>query len=338
MRALVIDGSFGLDHLRLEDRPIPKPQRGQVVLRMLAASLNYRDLLMVRGHYNPKQALPLIPGSDGVGEVVEIGPDVERVGIGDRVCPIFVQAWIAGEPTRERLRTTLGGPRDGTLTEYMLLDAEAVVRVPEYLTHEEAASLPCAAVTAWSALATYGNTAAGDSVLTQGTGGVSIFAVQLAKTLGLRVIATSSSEGKLQRLRALGADELINYADDTEWGKTARARTGGVGLDQVIDVGGGKTLAESIRATRPGGQISIIGNLSGSATELNLIPILMQNIRLQGVLVGHRDGFEALNRALAQHRLRPVVDRVFELSEARSAFERLASSDHFGKICLRIGS
>lgn len=336
MRALTIEGSFGLDHLRVCERPTPRPERGQVLLRMLSASLNYRDLLMARGQYNPKQRLPLVLASDGVGEVVELGASVDRVRVGDRVCPIFAQAWLGGEPTRERLRSTLGGPHDGTLSEFMVVNAESVVRVPEYLTDDEASTLPCAALTAWSALVTYGSVSAGGTLLTQGTGGVSIFAVQLAKALGLHVIATSSAADKLERLRELGASDLINYATDPAWGATARQLTGGVGVDQVIEVAGGKSLAESVKATRPGGQVSVIGILGGSTSDLNLTPLFMQNIRLQGVFVGHRDGFEAMNRAFAEHRLRPIVDRVYPLADTRAALEHLASGAHFGKICIRI--
>jgi NADPH:quinone reductase-like Zn-dependent oxidoreductase len=292
----------------------------------------------VRGSYNPRQALPLVPASDGVGEVVSLGAGVTRIAVGDRVCPIFAQSWLSGEPTIAKLRSTLGGPLDGTLAEYMLIDAEGVVCAPEHLTDEEAATLPCAGLTAWNALVTLAKLKPGQSVLTQGTGGVSIFAVQLARLLGARVIATSSSNDKLSRLRELGASDLINYVENPEWGKQARSLSEGRGVDVVIEVGGGKTLAQSLRAVRPGGEISMIGILSGSASELNLLPIVMQAVRLQGVQVGHRESFEALNRAIAQAGLRPVIDRVFGFDEARQAFEHLASGAHFGKVCVRIAS
>ena len=336
MKAITLEGSFGLENLRLSERPQPEPQPGKVVLRMRAASLNYRDLRMVQGSYNARQPLPLVPGSDGVGEVVAIGPEVTRVKVGERVCPIYAQAWIAGEPTPERLRSTLGGPRDGTLSEYMLLDAEAVVSVPPELSDLEAACLPCAGVTAWNALVTLGQLKPGATVLTQGTGGVSIFALQFAQKLGARVIATSSSDEKLERLRALGASDVLNYKTDLDWGKSARALSGGRGVDHVVDVGGGTTLAQSVRAVRHGGRISIIGILAGTATDLNLLPILMQGIRLQGVIVGHRESFEAMNRALALGGSRPVVDRVFPLADTRAALEYLASGRHFGKVCVQI--
>ena len=328
--------AFGVDQLTLGDQPEPTPGPRQVLLKMRAASLNYRDLLMVKGQYNPKQPLPLIPLSDGVGEVVALGDGVERVAEGDRVCPIFAQGWLSGESTKGKIRTTLGGPLHGTLTEYMVVDAESVVRVPAHLSDAEAACLPCAAVTAWSALVTLGGVKPGDVVLTQGTGGVSIFAVQLAKLLGARVIATSSSPAKLERVLELGASDGIDYVKNPAWGKAAKGLTGGDGVDHVIEVGGGKTLEQSLRAVRPGGTISIIGVLSGIASDLSLLPILMQNIRLQGVLVGHRESFEALSRAIAVSQLRPVVDRIFPYAEAKAALEHLESGAHFGKICIQI--
>jgi NADPH:quinone reductase-like Zn-dependent oxidoreductase len=336
MRAVTIAGAFGLNNLRIEDRPEPRPGPGQVALRMRAASLNYRDLRMVEGSYNPRQSLPLVPASDGVGEVVLVGDGVTRVKAGDRVSPIFAQNWLAGVPTTPQLRSTLGGPLDGTLAEMMVVDAESVVPVPEYLTDVEAACLPCAALTSWNALVTLGRVRPGDTVVTQGTGGVSIFGVQLARLLGARVIATTGSDDKIERLRELGAHEVINYKRDPEWGKTARALAGGSGVDLVLDVGGGTTLAQSIRAVRPAGHISVIGVVAGVASDLNLLPILMQGLRLQGVFVGHRTSFEAMNRGLAETRLKPVVDRVFPLEHAREALEHLKSGQHFGKVCIRI--
>lgn len=334
MKSLVVSNAFGLDNLRFEERPDPTPGPGQVVLRMLAASLNYRDLLMVEGKYNPRQPLPLVPASDGVGRVVEVGPGVSRVAVGDRVCPIFAQGWLAGEPSREKLKTTLGGPLDGTLTEMMSVSAESVVKVPDALTDVEAACLPCAGVTAWSALVTEGRVTAGDTVLTLGTGGVSIFGLQLAKALGARVIITSSSDDKLERAKALGADAVVNYSKTPDWGKAARDLTAGRGVDHVLELVGGASVGHSLRAVRPGGTISIIGNLGAGSAEINLLQILMQNIRLQGVIVGHRESFEALCRAIAENGIRPIVDRVFPFDEAAQALAHMKSGGHFGKICL----
>jgi NADPH:quinone reductase-like Zn-dependent oxidoreductase len=257
--------------------------------------------------------------------------------VGDRVCPIFAQRWLAGEPTRERLRSTLGGPLDGTLAEWMVLSEEGVVQVPGHLSDEEAAALPCAAVTAWNALVSEGGVTAGDVVLVQGTGGVAIFALQIARLLGARVIVTSSRDEKLARAKELGAEAGINYREVPEWGERAKELTGGVGVDHVIEVGGAGTLAQSLRAVRMGGRISLIGVLAGGKTDLTLAAVFMQRIRLQGILVGDRESFEAMNRAIAAHRLRPVIDRVFPLEEARAACEHMAAGRHFGKICLRMG-
>jgi NADPH:quinone reductase-like Zn-dependent oxidoreductase len=336
MRAVEIRGAFGLDHLALVERPDPVPGPGQALVRLRAASLNYRDLLTVEGKYNPKQKLPLIPCSDGAGEVVATGEGVTRVQPGDRVCAIFAQRWIAGRPDRERLRSTLGGPLDGMLAELAVFDEEGLVKLPEHLSDEEAATLPCAAVTAWSALVTEGGLKAGDTVLVQGTGGVSLFALQLAKILGARVVATSSQDAKLERVRELGADDLINYREVPEWGKRAKELTGGTGVDHVVEVGGAGTLQQSLQAVRFGGTISLIGNLTGTKTELLLTQIFMQKIRVNGILVGHRESFEAMNRAIALHRLRPVIDRVFPLEEAPAAFQHMAAGEHFGKICVRM--
>ena len=336
MRAVEICGGFGLDNLALIERPDPRPGPGQALVRLRAAALNYRDLLTAEGKYNPKQKLPLVPCSDGAGEVVEVGSGVARVQPGDRVCGLFAQRWIAGVPTREKLRSTLGGPLDGTLAELAVFDQEGLVKIPEHLSDEEAATLPCAAVTAWSALVTEGGVTAGDTVLVQGTGGVSLFALQIAKLLGARVIATSSRDDKLARARELGAAEGINYRDIPEWGTRVKELTGGAGVDHVVEIGGAGTLQQSLRAVRFGGTISLIGNLAGTKTELLLTQIFMQKIRVNGILVGHRESFEAMNRAIAFHGLRPLIDRVFSLEESRAAFDHMAAGDHFGKIVIRI--
>lgn len=336
MRAVEIRGGFGLENFALVERPDPLPGPGQVLVRLRAASLNYRDLLTAEGKYNPKQKLPLIPCSDGAGEVAAVGDGVTRVKPGDRVCTVFAQKWIAGRPTRERLRSTLGGPLDGTLAELAVFDQEGLVKTPDHLTDEEASTLPCAALTAWSALVTEGGITAGDSVLVQGTGGVSLFALQLAKLLGARVIATSSRDEKLARVREMGADETINYREVPAWGARAKELTGGEGVDHVVEVGGAGTLQQSLLAVRFGGTISLIGNLAGTKSELLLTHVFMQKIRVQGILVGDRESFEAMNRAIALHRLRPVVDRVFPFKEAPAAFAHMAAGDHFGKIVIRI--
>jgi len=334
MKVYEIQGSFGFENLKLADRPEPGPGPREVLVKMRAASLNYRDILTIGGGYNPRQPLPLIPCSDGVGEVIAVGNGVTRVAVGDRVATLFCQRWFGGPPTAEKLRSTLGGPFDGTLAEMMVLSEEGVVKVPDHLSNVEGATLPCAAVTAWSALVEYGNVTAGSTVLVQGTGGVSMFALQFATMLGARVIVTSSSNDKLAKVRELGSWQEINYAEDQEWGKTVRKMTGGVGVDNVIEVGGASTLEQSLRSVAIGGQVTVIGVLSGVATKVNVIPILMQNLRLQGILVGSRDAFEAMNRAMEANDLHPLVDRVFPFSEAREAFEYMQSAKHIGKICI----
>ena len=336
MRAYVIQGSFGLDNLTLVERPSPALRSTGLRLRMLAASLNYRDLLMVEGRYNPHQALPLVPLSDGVGEVVAVGDDVEGISPGELVAPIFAQGWQCGDPSKDELRSTLGGPRDGTLTEEMTVPANAVVKIPPGLNPVDAATLPCAALTAWNALVTLGAIRAGDTILVQGTGGVSIFALQFGKMFGAEVIVTSSRDDKLARARALGADHTINYVTTKDWGKAARAIAGGRGVDHVIDVGGAATLGQSLRAVRPGGTISVIGILSGTKSDVDLTPILMNQIRVQGVFVGHRRAFEDMNRAITLNGVVPVVDRTFPFAEATEAFRYLRSQAHVGKVCIRL--
>ncbi|HMO87070.1 MAG TPA: NAD(P)-dependent alcohol dehydrogenase, partial [Lacipirellulaceae bacterium] len=266
MRVIELE-SFG--KMVAKERPVPKAGPGQVVVRMHAASLNYRDLLMVKGGYGSVATPPFVPVSDGAGEIVEIGAGVSRVRVGDRVCPNFFQGWIAGEPRADHATGPLGGPLDGCLAQYMLLSEQGVSRIPDHLSWEEAASLPCAALTAWSAVVTQGTTVAGETVLTQGTGGVSLFALLFAKLRGCRVIATSSSDEKLERLRRMGADHVINYRADANWGRSARGLAGPLGVDHVIDVGGAGTIAQSIKAVRMGGQISLIGVVAGAAGDLN---------------------------------------------------------------------
>jgi NADPH:quinone reductase-like Zn-dependent oxidoreductase len=306
-----------------------------VLIKLRAASLNYRDLMVVKGLYNPKLPLPLIPFSDGVGEVVAVGEGVTRVKTGDRVAGIFFQKWLCGERTEVNAKSALGGDLDGLLAEYVVLHEDGVVHVPEHLTDEEVATLPCAAVTAWNALITSGGVKAGDTVLVQGTGGVSIFALQFAQLLGARVIATSSSNKKLERVRQLGASDGINYKETPDWDKQVKELTGGSGIDRVVEVGGAGTLTKSLRAVRIGGQISLIGVLTGGSGEISTAAILMKNVRVQGIYVGSREMFEAMNRAITLHKLRPIVDRVFPFEEVPEALRYMESGAHFGKICVR---
>ena len=333
MKVQLLQSGFGIDNLTVAERPEPRPGPGQVLLKMKAYSLNYRDLLVVKGLYNPKMKLPVVPLSDGVGEVVAIGDGVSRVKVGDRVCPLFMQEWLAGELTDAKSRSALGGGNDGVLAEYAVFHQDGVTPVPAHLSDAEAATLPCAALTAWHALMAEVKTTPGDVVLVQGTGGVSLFALQFARLAGARVIATSSSDAKLARARQLGATDGINYKTTAEWADKARDLTGGVGVDHVVEVGGAGTIGQSLRAVRTGGHISLIGILSGGGS-FNLTPILMKNIRVQGIFVGSREMFEAMNRAIALHQLRPVVDRVFRFNEAQAALRHMESGAHFGKICI----
>lgn len=336
MRVFQIQDDWGMDHLQVATRPDPRPGTGEVLLRMRAASLNYRDLLVPgRGYGSFTGNLPLIPVSDGVGEVVEVGTGVTRVKVGDRVCPCFNQGWIAGEPDLDRMTRTLGGPIDGTMADLMCLPEGGVVKVPAHLSDEEAATLPCAALTAWSAVVTYETLRPGSKVLVQGTGGVALFALQFAKLLGAHVTVISSSDAKLARAQALGADAGLNYSTTPEWAKASRAITGGRGFDHIVELGGEKTLPQSLRCIRPGGTLSMIGVLSGGALAAPLGLVVTRQVRLQGITVGHRDGFEAMMRAVEQHRLTPVVDRVFAFEQLKDALAYLKSGAHFGKIVIR---
>ncbi|MHB1572189.1 MAG: zinc-dependent alcohol dehydrogenase family protein [Solirubrobacteraceae bacterium] len=334
MKVYEIRERFGLDSLTLSERPQPQPRAHEVLVRIEAAALNYRDLMVVKGQYNPKMPLPRIPLSDAAGEVVAVGADVRRVKVGQRVAAIFMQKWLSGDIDESKAKSALGGAMDGLLAEYAVLHEEGLVAIPDHLGFEEAATLPCAAVTAWHALVTEGRIQPGDSVLVQGTGGVSLFALQFARLAGARVLITSSSNEKLERARKLGASECINYKEVPEWGDKVRELTGGRGVDLVVEVGGAGTLGQSLRAVRMGGQISLIGVLSG-VTQANPMPILMKNVRVQGIFVGSREMFEAMNRAIILHQLRPVVDRVFPFAEAVEAFRYMESAAHFGKICIR---
>lgn len=333
---------FGIDRLQQVELPTPQPAPRTVLIRIHAVSLNFRDLMMVKGLYNPKMDLPRIPCSDGAGEVIAIGEGVTRVQPGDRVCGIFMQRWLDGPLTAEKSKQALGGDTDGMLAEYALLHEDGIVRFPEHLSYEEAATLPCAAVTAWNALQHAGDPASpaqfGDTVLIQGTGGVSIFALQFARALGLTIIGTSSSNDKLARARTLGLSEGLNYKQRPDWSKWSVEITAGAGPDRIIEVGGAGTFGQSLRAVRVGGLIAQIGVLSGAATTepLALTPILHKQLRVQGIYVGSRAMFEQMNAAIIKAALHPVIDRVFAPNEIREAFHHMESASHFGKIVIRI--
>lgn len=337
MKAYELQGPEGIDGMKLVEKPMPTPGPGQVLVRLKAATLNYRDLLTVKGGYGSRQKFPLVPVSDGAGVVESVGSGVRNFAPGDRVIGSFFEGWLGGEPSETKMRTSLGGAVDGVLCEYRVWPAQALVRTPDHLTDAEAASLPCAALTAWSAVVKLGGTRAGQTVLTQGTGGVSIFALQFAKMTGARVIATSSSDAKIEKLKQLGADITINYKTTPDWGKLARQQTGR-GVDLVVEVGGVGTLDESIRATKIGGTIAFIGVLAGQPQAAPRISLMvMQQQRLQGTTVGSVEDLQAMVDAIALNRMKPVIDRTFTFAEAKEAFAYMAAGAHFGKVAIAIG-
>ncbi len=329
--------AFSLDQLTLVERPVPEPGPTEVVVRVRHASLNFRDLVVVSGGYGSQIKAPLVPLSDGAGEVVAAGSKVVSLRPGDRVMTCFFPHWTAGRPSADKLRGSLGGPLDGAAREYLCLPESGLCKVPDGIALDDAATLPCAAVTAWNALAVLGTTGPADTVLVQGTGGVALFALQFAKLMGARVIATTSSPEKQARLQALGADFTIDYTREPEWGKAARALTGGRGVAHVIEVGGAGTLQQSLRAVGPGGTVSSIGVLAGAKNELHLPHLFLPQVRLQGVVVGSRECAEQMLRAIAAHGLRPVREpRRFTLATIRDAFEFMRAARHFGKIVIDV--
>lgn len=337
LQAYRLLNEFGIDHLKLIEDRLPALSPGEVLVKMRAASLNYRDLLVVKGLYNPKLNLSagIIPLSDGAGEIVEAGKDVARFKKGDRVAGIFMQTWWDGECDAAKTKSALGGAIDGVLTTYKVFHESGLVKLPDHLSFEEGSTLPCAAVTAWHALIGGGKLKPGDTVLLQGTGGVSIFALQFAKMCGATVIITSSSDQKLARAKELGADHLINYKNEPEWSKQVLELTSGRGVDLVVEVGGAGTLAQSLQATRIAGKVALIGVLSGGG-EINPMPILMKNIRVQGIYVGSRAMCEAMCKAISASKLHPIIDRTFAFSQVKEAFTCMESASHFGKIAITI--
>ena len=334
MRVMEIRDEWGLENLKPGQRLDPTPEVGEVVVRIEAASVNYRDFVMAgRGYGRRSGELPLVPVSDGAGPVVATGPGVTRVAVGDLVCPIFAQTWIEGPLHEDHWMGMLGGPRDGVLQEYMLLPEDGLVRMPAHLDAVHAAALPCAAVAAWNAVVVAGRVKAGDTVLTQGTGGVSLFALQFAKALGARVIITSSSNDKLARAKQLGADETINYSEIPDWGRRAREIAGKDGVDLIVDLAG--LVNQSVRTVRASGTVVLIGVLAGGSTNFDLGPAVTREIRLQGITVGSRAMFEAMLKAMALHRLVPTIEIAPQrFDKADEVIRALTNSSHFGKICM----
>ena len=326
--------SFGVDSLEFVEHPTPQPGPGEVLVRVHAISLNYRDLLVVKGLYNPKLKLPRIPCSDGAGEVAAVGEGVTRWKTGDRVAGIFMQNWLDGPLTPAKAKGALGGDIDGMLAEYVVLRDTGLVRLPEHLSFAEASTLPCAAVTAWNALAA-GSLKSGSTVLILGTGGVSIFALQLARMMSVRVLGISGSAAKLERACSLGLDAGLNYRETPAWDRWALEQTGGEGVDLVIEVGGVGTLPRSLGAIRMGGVIAQIGVLAGAAESLPLALILHKQARIQGIYVGSRKDFEEMNKAITLAGLRPVAE-LFPWSQARQVMARMEQATHFGKLVLTV--
>ncbi len=335
MRLYRLPQTTGIDDLTLGEAPTPRPGRGQVLVRMRAASLNFRDLAVASGKYMMSRLPPdLVPLSDGAGEVAELGEGVTRVAVGDRVCGIFMQSWMGGAMEPADSASALGGAIDGVLAEYVVFDERGLVAVPAHLSFEQAATLPCAAVTAWNALFGLNPLLPGQSVLVLGTGGVSIFALQFARAAGARVIATSSSDEKLERARALGAAEGVNYRANPDWQVAVRELTGGVGVDHVVEVGGPGTLQRSVQATRNGGTVTLIGVLTRGT--LDPLAVFAGGATVRPIYVGSRQMFEAMNRAIAVNAIVPVVDRVFAFEEAREAYRHLKGATHVGKVVIGI--
>lgn len=328
--------AFGIDKLELVEAPTPKPGAGEVLVKVRAVSLNYRDLLVTLGHYNPKMALPRVPVSDGAGEVAAVGEGVTHVRTGQRVAGIFMQNWLEGAPSAQKQRGALGGDIDGMLAEYVVLHESGVVPVPDHLNWDEDATLPCAGVTAWNAVVHAGRIKAGDTVLIQGTGGVSIFALQFAKALGARVLGTSSSDEKLARASFLGLDAGVNYKKTPDWVAWVMEQTNGEGADLVVEVGGAGTFTQSLKAVRIGGTVAQIGVLSQTSESVNVVPILHRQIHIQGIYVGSRDHFLEMNRAITQIKLKPVIDEIFDFNQVKEALHRMESAKHFGKLVIRV--
>jgi NADPH:quinone reductase-like Zn-dependent oxidoreductase len=329
-------GGAGIEALAKVELPEPKPQYRQVKVKVAACALNFRDLGIVRGTYRMPVRDKVVPLSDGAGEVVEVGGGVTRVKVGDKVAGNFFQRWAGGEPSQTVQASALGGAIDGMLAEYAVLEEDGVVKIPAHLSVEEGATLPCAGVTAWHAMMAHAKLIAGQSVLLQGTGGVSIFGLQFAHAMGVTAIITSSSDDKLARAKKMGAAHTINYKTTPDWEKAAVAFTGGRGVDHVIEVGGAGTLARSFGAIRIGGKVSMIGGLSGAATELNPGLIFGRRANVQGISVGSTEMFEAMNAAIAASAIKPVIDKVFGFDEAPAAYHHMASGAHFGKIVIRV--
>jgi NADPH:quinone reductase-like Zn-dependent oxidoreductase len=336
MRAYQLPKQAGIEALTKVELPMPKPGRRQILVKVIACSLNFRDVGIATGKYRMPVKPNLVPLSDGAGEVVEVGAEVTRWKAGDRVAGSFFQRWVGGTPPADAHTSALGGGVDGMLAEYVVLEEDGAVKIPAHLSYEEGATLPCAALTAWHALVEHGRLIAGQSVLVQGTGGVSIFALQLGRLMGLEMIATSSSDNKLAHAKALGAAHGINYKTTPEWDKAVMELTGGV--DHVVEIGGPGTLARSLGSLRVGGKVTMIGSAFAGAADINPMLLLAKRANVQGISVGSTQMFEAMNRAIAVGKLKPVIDKTFGFDEAPQAYRHMQSAQHFGKIVIRVAA
>ncbi len=337
MRTVVLDNDFGFANLTLREREVPRPGPGEVRVRVGAVSLNYRDVLLVEGVYNPRQQLPVVPVTDMAGIVEAVGAGVTSVAPGDRVLNVFMEKWPAGQPSSAALSAGRGGPGgDGVLCEYALFPEESLLPVPAHLTLEEAATLPCAGLTAWAAVAEHGELRPGSTVVVEGTGGVALFALQFAKLAGARVMVLSSSDEKLDSVSALGADIAVNYRTTPEWWRLVRERLSPDGADLVIELGGAETLENALRAVRPGGVVALIGVLSGAHAPLNLPLVVMRQVRLQGITCGSRADMMRMMAAVATHGLKPWVHEVVSFEHYADAFHLMKAGGHIGKIVIQV--
>lgn len=332
---LIKSGAQGYT-LKLGEAPVRQPGAGEVLIKMHAASLNRRDIFVMRGQYPMPPRETVVPLSDGAGEVVAVGSGAKRFKVGDRVSPIFFPNWIDGRPAGDATAVSLGGAVDGVLTEYMTIDEKSVVAIPAGLSYEEAATLPCAGLTAWNGLVTRGHMQPGDYVLLEGTGGVSVFGLQFAVASGAKPIITSSHDEKLAKAKTLGAVGGVNYKTNPEWDKAVRQLTGGGGVQQVLEVGGKDTLPRALGSSGPGGHIALIGGLGGFGGEVPAMAIMGTNLTVSGIYVGSRANFEAMNAFIAKHHIKPVIDKVFGFKDADAAYQLMDSGNFFGKIVIRM--
>lgn len=337
MKAYFVRSPYGVDALEIGDKPMPLLLPKQVLVQVKAVALNYRDRLVINGIGSWKAPDGRIPASDGMGVIVNKGADADRFEIGNRVVIAFFPKWMDGKISPEKLVNPLGGAvRDGTLQEFIAVDESELVSVPAYLTDEEAATLPCAALTAWNGMFVNGKVKKGDFVLIEGTGGVSLFSLQFALTVGAIPIVISGSDEKLEKVTQMGAGHLINYIKTPRWENEVLEITGGKGVDHVVEVIGGSNINRAVKVAAPECTISVIGLIDGMSSEIEISPLMFKQVRLQGIEVGSKQMLTAMTAFLDKHKVKPVIDAVYSFDEAKTAFRRLEEGKHFGKICIVI--